>query len=99
MKISIILVMLLACGSFSKTVYADAATLIASAETLNAEARAKEYAWVATAQQIERAKQALASGDEVTATDAAESAIALAKASLRQAEAETHAWKKALPGK
>jgi len=84
------LLTLLLC--FASAAYGDAASDLAEAEKLNAEARALHNAWIPTARFIEEAKTALAAGDMAGAETAAARALKLAKASLHQAETEKEAW-------
>ncbi len=72
--------------------YADTAAVISRAEQLNADARAEHNAWVQTQRFIDKAKTAMVSGDKEGARAAADRAVLLAEASLKQVEAEREAW-------
>ncbi len=71
----------------------EAEDLIAQAEVLNKEARAKQYAWVATGRYINAAVKAAQEGRQADAILAAGRAVALATASLEQASDEQRNWK------
>jgi uncharacterized protein (DUF305 family) len=55
------------------------------------------FAWVATRQQVDAAAAALSAGDDRAARTAAQEAIALAEASIAQAEREALAWQDRMP--
>ena len=55
------------------------------------------FAWVATRQQVDAAAAALSAGDDTAARTAAQEAIALAEASIAQAEREALAWQARMP--
>jgi len=67
------------------------------AQQLHAEASRAGFAWVATGQQIQAAADALDRNDMQAALAAATQALALATASVAQAEREANAWQTRAP--
>ena len=71
----------------------NVAAIIAEAEKVHLAAREKEHAWTVTGKHLKDAKEALAAGRTEAALVSAERALITAKASLKQAEIESVAWK------
>ena len=75
----------------------NAAELVEQARVLYDRSATLGFAWVATRSQLDAAAAALSAGDETAARTAAQEAIALAKASISQAEREATAWQDRMP--
>jgi hypothetical protein len=76
---------------------AKARAAVAQAEARYAASAEAGHAWRQPKALIEDARQALEAGDFETALNNADRAIAMADASLAQAEAEKSAWRHRLP--
>ena len=75
----------------------NAAELVEHARVLYDRSATLGFAWVATRSQLDAAAAALSAGEEAAARTAAQEAIALAKASISQAEREAVAWQDRMP--
>ena len=83
--------------SSRSSVSEDAASVLARAKSIYAEAKVKQHSWTITARMVEAAEIALATGDEETAMIAAKRALFTAEASLTQAETQDAAWQARVP--
>ena len=71
----------------------DAASVIAKAKTVNAEAKKLSFEWTVTAPAIKKAEKALESGDHAGAMKHAQQALLFAEGSVEQAKREKAMWK------
>ena len=89
-------------GALSPPLYADvnleqAQQIVEHAATRYEESRSRGHAWQKTRLHLERARTALQSGDYPLAVSEADRSIALADASLVQADAESTGWRSRFP--
>ena len=92
-----ILGLLMVCAGCGATPVSPATAALAQAEARYAESVDRGFAWSAAKQSLERAREAMAAGDEAIAEQQAARALQLADASLAQAEREASAWQERAP--
>ncbi len=83
--------------AFSSNCFAGAKELIQQAEDNLAKVAKIEFQWTTTAPLIEKAKKALADGDEKTAEALAKEAIAQTEYGFKQAEYAAKHWQEGEP--
>jgi hypothetical protein len=85
-----------ATAAVAASTEADFKTALAAAETAEKDAGALKNQWTTTEQTLAAARKAAAVGNFEAATNAAEEAEAMAKASIAQAKEQEAAWKAAV---